>query len=89
MAEARTAAPRRAAGRDRLARRGLGKQAAVRGERLEDAVDVLLDVVEMERDAEVRVARRGDDALGGEGVDECVRIGRDDADQRAVLPWAA
>ena len=43
----------------------------------------------MERDPEVRIAGRGDDVPRGERLDERVRIGRDDADQRAVLVLAA
>ena len=51
----------------------------------EDAVDVLGDVVEVERDAQVRVACRDDDAVGGQRSDEGVRIGREDTGHRAVL----
>ena len=58
-------------------------------ERGEDPVDVGLDVVEVQRDPEVRVARRRDDVLCAEGVDERVRIRRHDADERAVLVLAA
>jgi hypothetical protein len=61
----------------------------VAGERVEERRDVLLDVVEVERDAEVRVALGGDDALGEERVHERPRVGRGDADERAVLALPA
>jgi hypothetical protein len=55
----------------------------------EDAVDVLLHVVEMERDPQIRVTRRRDDPLAGKCVHQRDRVGRDDADQRAVVALAA
>ena len=76
VAQAWAAAPRPAAGGDRLARRCLAaarRGAPVRGKRRQDPVDVLLDVVEMERDPEVRVAGRGDDALRCQRADQCTR----------------
>src|SRR6188474_2872570 len=65
-----------------------GKEPAVAGERVEDAVDVFLDVVEVQRDAEVRVAGGGDDPLGGERLDERVRVDGGDAQERSELARA-
>src|SRR5262249_32671758 len=66
-----------------------GEQRPVPRERLEDAIDVLLHVVEVKRDPEVRVARRGDETLVRKRIDERVRIGRHDAHQWPVLAIAA
>ena len=54
-------------------------------ERLEHPVDVLLDVVEVGRDAQAAVARGRDDPLGRELAHERVDVGRGDADERATL----
>ena len=43
----------------------------------------------MERDAEVRVSLRRDDPLALELCDQRLRVGRRDADERAVLAVAA
>src|SRR6059036_1851429 len=63
----------------------LCEEVPVLAQRREDPIDVVLDVVEVERDPQARVARRGDDVLRRERVHERVGIGRDDTDQRAVL----
>src|SRR5918995_6140639 len=59
MEGGRLARPARGSGRGGRSR----EQCAVLGEGGEDGVDVVLDVVEVERDAEVRVALGGDDAV--------------------------
>src|SRR6266566_878289 len=63
---------------------GLGEQMAVSRERGEQRVDILVHVVEVERDAEVRVALRADDPGDCEGVDQRCHVGRLDADERAT-----
>ena len=75
--------------RPAIPRTRLGEQRAVPRERGEDGVDVVVGVVEVERDAEVRVALGGDDVLRGERGDERRRVGRADADERAARRGAA
>jgi hypothetical protein len=48
----------------RGAKQPSGEQCSIRGQRVENPVDVLFDVVEVERDPKVQVAGRGDDPLG-------------------------
>ena len=63
--------------------RALCEQGAVCLQHVQDAVDVVLDVVQVERDAHVRVALRADDPLGCECGDERVHVGGADTDERA------
>ena len=46
-------------------------------------------VVAVRRDAQVAVARRGQDAVGGERAHERVLVGRADRHQRAAQRWVA
>ncbi len=59
------------------------------GERVEQDVDILRDVVEVKRDAKLVLAGRDDDPLGGERRHERVDVGRADADERATAPRIA
>jgi len=69
----------------RLTVESSAEERAVARQRGEEPVDVVLDVVEVERDAELVLPLGDDDLLGGESGDESVDVRRP-APRRADAP---